>query len=543
MLGGAPTPITAVGSRVIDFTPAALKDFAIRTLGENDKPALLAGIYTVLALLAAATGVVAWRSRRLALGLTTMLGVVGLVAALADPTMLVGTYEKAMPALFALGVSVGALAWLTRGWGTTAGASQQEAAPVELDAPPRGTDSAGPSARMTTSVRLGTSDAVDELPTGRWIAPATEASAPQLTDEAEAPAPPGFDRRRFLASALATGVVAATGFTAAGLIVPAGAQSRQAIRLPTPTDAAGPVPPGANMKVAGLTPYLTPSGDFYRVDTALAVPQIDAAKWRLRITGMVDRELDLSFAYLVAMPLVERRITLVCVSNEVGGEYISNATWIGVPITALLDRAGVQADADAVKTTAVDGFTIGTPLAALTDGRDAMLAIGFNGEPLPLERGFPARMIVPGLYGYVSATKWLIEIEVTRFDAFNAYWTDRGWDEQAPVKTMSRIDVPRGFQQLDAGPVTVAGVAWAQNTGIDRVEIRVDGGPWQQARLSTEDSIDTWRQWVLEWDATPGSHQLEVRATDQSGYTQTPDRVPPRPNGATGWHNVVVNVT
>ena len=295
--------------------------------------------------------------------------------------------------------------------------------------------------------------------------------------------------------------------------------------------------------MAGLTPYLTPSGDFYRVDTALSVPQIDASTWRLRITGLVDREIELSFADLVEMPLVERRITLVCVSNEVGGEYIGNATWIGVPITALLDRAGVQADADAVKTTAVDGFTIGTPLAALTDGRDALLAIGFNGEPLPLERGFPARMVVPGLYGYVSATKWLVEIEVTRFDEFNAYWTDRGWDEQAPIKTMSRIDVPRGFQQLNAGPVTVAGVAWAQHTGIASVEVRVDGGPWQQARLATEDSIDTWRQWVLEWDATPGSHQLEVRATDQSGYTQTPDRVAPRPNGATGWHNVVVNVT
>jgi hypothetical protein len=155
-------------------------------------------------------------------------------------------------------------------------------------------------------------------------------------------------------------------------------------------------------------------------------------------------------------------------------------------------------------------------------------------------------MVVPGLYGYVSATKWLVDLEVTRFEDFTAYWTDRGWDAQAPIKTASRIDVPRGFASVPGGStLTVAGVAWAQHTGIERVEVRVDDGPWQRARLATEESTDTWRQWVYEWP-TPteaGTYTLEVRATDKSGYTQTPQRVPPRPNGATGWHSATVTVT
>jgi DMSO/TMAO reductase YedYZ molybdopterin-dependent catalytic subunit len=220
-----------------------------------------------------------------------------------------------------------------------------------------------------------------------------------------------------------------------------------------------------------------------------------------------------------------------------------NATWLGVRISDLLDRAGVKAGADAVKSTSVDGFTVGTPLAALTDGRDAMIAIGMNGQPLPVEHGFPARMVVPGLYGYVSATKWVTDLQVTRFADFTAYWTDRGWAAKGPIKTASRIDVPTGFAQLTAGKVAVAGVAWAQHTGIASVEVRADGGPWQPARLAEQDTIDSWRQWVYEWDARPGSHVLEVRATDRSGSTQTSRRVPPRPNGATGWHSVSVTVT
>ena len=294
--------------------------------------------------------------------------------------------------------------------------------------------------------------------------------------------------------------------------------------------------------VRGITPYLTANDDFYRVDTALSVPQIDASNWRLKIHGLVDQEIELSFAELLDMPLVERRITIACVSNEVGGRYAGNATWLGVRVSDLLDQVGLDPAADAVKSTSVDGMTIGTPLEALTDDREAMLAIGMNGEPLPLEHGFPVRMVVPGLYGYVSATKWLVDLEVTRFEDFSAYWTDRGFDAEAPIKTFSRIDVPKSFAKLDAGKNAVAGVAWAQNTGIEKVEVSLDGDTWQEARLADEDSIQTWRQWVYEWDAEPGSYTIAVRATDKNGDTQTSRRVPPRPNGATGWHSVSVNV-
>jgi DMSO/TMAO reductase YedYZ molybdopterin-dependent catalytic subunit len=358
------------------------------------------------------------------------------------------------------------------------------------------------------------------------------------------PAPDGFDRRAFVAAVLASSAVAATGFGASRLLGDVGARSRESVTLPRPSQTAPVLQPGMRLDdVRGITPYLTDNADFYRVDTALSVPQVDANSWRLRIHGLVDEEVELSFAELLDLPLVERRITIACVSNEVGGRYAGNATWLGVPLREVLVRAGVDPDADAVKSTSVDGMTIGTPLAALLDDREALLAVGMNGEPLPLEHGFPVRMVVPGLYGYVSATKWLAELEVTRFEEFSAYWTDRGYAEQAPIKTFSRIDVPASFAKLDAGTTAVAGVAWAQEVGISRVEVSVDAGAWQQARLADEDNISTWRQWVYEWEAEPGNHTIEVRATDRNGDTQTSRRVTPRPDGATGWHSVNVSVT
>ncbi|HEY9412035.1 MAG TPA: molybdopterin-dependent oxidoreductase [Jiangellaceae bacterium] len=258
---------------------------------------------------------------------------------------------------------------------------------------------------------------------------------------------------------------------------------------------------------------------------------------------MVESPFELDFSDVLDLELVERMITLTCVSNEVGGDLAGNATWLGYPLAALLDRAGPSADADMVLSTSVDGFTVGTPLAALTDGRDALLAIGMNGVPLPLEHGFPARMVVPGLYGYVSATKWVVDLEVTRFDRASAYWTDRGWAAEAPIKTASRIDVPGSFAKLTAGPTTVAGVAWAQHRGVSAVEVRVDDGPWDEARLADEASVDTWRQWVWEWDATPGRHTLRVRATDGVGAVQIEDTAPPFPEGSSGWHSVSVEVS
>jgi DMSO/TMAO reductase YedYZ molybdopterin-dependent catalytic subunit len=257
---------------------------------------------------------------------------------------------------------------------------------------------------------------------------------------------------------------------------------------------------------------------------------------------MVDQPLELTYEGLLSRRLVERRVTLTCVSNPLGGHLLGNATWIGVPVADLLAEAGVREGADAVRSTSADDMTIGTPLSALTDGRDALLAVAMGGEPLPLEHGFPVRMVVPGLYGYVSATKWLADLEVTRFADFTAYWTDRGYAAQAPIKTSSRIDVPRAFAHLNAGPTVVAGLAWAQDRGIDAVEVRVDGGQWQQAELAVEDSADTWRQWRWRWDATPGNHRLQVRATDRTGYTQTSRREPVAPDGATGWHTITVSV-
>ncbi|WP_425411387.1 molybdopterin-dependent oxidoreductase [Longispora albida] len=312
------------------------------------------------------------------------------------------------------------------------------------------------------------------------------------------------------------------------------------LALPEPVSAG---PAGTDMKLPELTSFVTPNDTFYRVDTALVIPRLDPGTYRLRITGMVGRPLTLTLDDLLARGLVEREITLTCVSNEVGGELAGNARWLGVPLRGLLGEARPRAGADQVVGRSADGWTAGTPLAACLDGRDALLAVGMNGTQLPPEHGFPVRMIVPGLYGYVSATKWLTELELSTFAAFDPYWVRRGWAEQAPIKTFSRIDTPRPFARPRAGLVTVAGVAWAQRRGISRVQVRADGGAWQEASLGTVGSIDTWRQWAWRWEATPGRHTLEVRAADTAGEFQPGERRAPFPDGATGWHAVVVMVS
>jgi DMSO/TMAO reductase YedYZ molybdopterin-dependent catalytic subunit len=356
--------------------------------------------------------------------------------------------------------------------------------------------------------------------------------------------PASFDRRAFLQAAGATGaVVVAGGAIRQAFGGSAAAGQRADLSLPRPAMSAPTPASGTSLDVPGITPYLTSSKEFYRVDTALRVPDVPIDGYTLRIHGMVERELELSFEDLLQRRMMERRITLTCVSNPVGGKYAGNATWLGVPVRDLLNEAGVLEGADAVKSTSADDMTIGTPLAALDDKfRDALIAVGMNGRPLPLAHGFPVRMVVPGLYGYVSATKWLVDLEVTRFADFKAYWSTRGYSVKAPIKTSSRIDVPKSFAQVKAGTdVPVAGVAWSQGRGIEKVEVRVDGGSWQEAKLADEDNVDTWRQWVWMWDATAGSHRIEVRATDTTGYVQTDQRTPIAPNGSTGWHSV--NVT
>jgi DMSO/TMAO reductase YedYZ molybdopterin-dependent catalytic subunit len=364
------------------------------------------------------------------------------------------------------------------------------------------------------------------------------------TASAGGPGGKGLERRRLLivgAGAAALGV-AAGGLGNVLLGRFSVASSRAAVRLPGAAVPAPAVPAGTDLGIPGLTPFMTSNASFYRVDTDLLLPQVPPETWTLRIDGMVARPVELTFAELLKMPLTEADITLVCVSNQVGGIYNGNATWLGLPLAALLRRAGVRAGADQVLSAATDGMTISTPVAAIMEGRNALLAVGMNGQPLPVAHGFPARMIVPGLYGYVSATKWVTKLTLTTFARQKAYWTQRGYSAQAPIKTESRIDVPKPLSQVKAGHVTVAGVAWAPAKGIAKVEVSADNGPWRQATLAASGGIDTWRQWMWGWDARPGLHNLRVRATDNSGATQTRQRAYPVPNGASGWDSVVVTV-
>jgi DMSO/TMAO reductase YedYZ molybdopterin-dependent catalytic subunit len=349
-------------------------------------------------------------------------------------------------------------------------------------------------------------------------------------------------RRRFVAGSAA---VAALVMASGGLGIVLARQRAQnvgAVDLPVAMDPARDIAEGSLLAIEGVSSFYTPNADFYRVDTALEIPVIDADTWTLRIHGMVEREVTLALPELLALPTIERDITLACVSNQVGGPYVGNARWIGVPLAVVLELAGVQPGADQIVSRSVDGMTIGTPTGIALDGRDAMLAVGMNGVPLPPVNGYPVRMIVPGLYGYVSATKWLVELELTTFDAYDPYWVQRGWAPEAPIKTMSRIDTPKPLSTVPGGPTVIGGVAWAQHRGIERVEVRVDDAAWQEASLAKLDGVDTWRQWTLPWDATPGRHRLEVRATDGDGVIQTDVRREPFPDGATGWHSVVMTV-
>ncbi|HEU5083130.1 MAG TPA: molybdopterin-dependent oxidoreductase [Acidimicrobiales bacterium] len=484
MAGEEVDPVTAVGNEVVDRYAASLKDLAVSLFGQGDKVALVLGIVVVSLVLGAGLGVLALRRFALAAAGFAAFGAVGLWAHLTDPAG--GTGVPVWSAVMGVAAGVGVLALLLQGispW--------QPAARAPLDDP---------------TVRT----------------------------------PP---RRAFLAATGAAGGAAA--------LVAVGAWSlrgrtridaqRASLVLPDPGRRTR-VPDDGLVDAPGVSPYVTPNEDFYRIDTALVTPQVDVDSWRLRITGMVDAPFELTFDELVAMELVEEPVTLACVSNEVGGDLVGNAVWLGVPLATLLDRARVQPGATQIVGRSVDDFTVGFPTKAATDGRIALVAVGMNGEPLPAAHGYPARLVVAGLYGYVSATKWLTEIELTRLEDFDAFWIPRGWAKQAPVRTQSRIDVPRSGAEVAAGPVAVAGVAWAPDRGIRRVEVRVDDGPWEPARLGAVAGDATWVQWVHRWDAEPGEHVLRCRATDGTGETQPAERRPPAPDGATGHHAVRVRV-
>jgi DMSO/TMAO reductase YedYZ molybdopterin-dependent catalytic subunit len=482
------SPVLDVGDRLIDAAPPFVKEFAIETFGTNDKPALLVGIGVFLAFYAAVVGVVALR-HRLVLGVVgiALFGVIGVWAS--SSRRAAAPWHAVVPSVLGALAGIGALVLVDRSL------HRQPAATT-----PSG-DAAGRSGRRQF---LHTSGAL------------------------------------VAALAVGAGLVGAAGrrlgqrFTAA--------ESRADVRLPAATERLEPLPPGVMVDAPGMTPFVTPNADFYRIDTALVAPQVRTGDYTLRIHGMVDEEIELSYEDLLGREMIERDITMTCVSNEVGGRYVGNARWLGTRLADLLAEAGVQAGADQVVGRSVDGFACGFPVADAMDGRDALVVVGMNGEPLPIEHGFPVRLVVPGLYGYVSATKWLTEIEVTTFADFDHYWLRRGWAQRAPIKLMSRIDTPRGLGQVAPGTVPIAGVAWAQTVGIDGVEVRIDDGAWQRARLGDVTSKDTWRQWVLPWEATTGRHTITVRATDANGAIQTEARAEPIPDGASGLHSIVVIV-
>ncbi|MFG2885659.1 sulfite oxidase [Streptomyces sp. NPDC048297] len=494
------SPVVAVGGASIDATPAAVKDWAIRHFGTNDKLVLQLGILAVLAVLALVLGALTVRFRRVGAAGVLLFGVIGAAAAISRPDST--SFTDALPSVV----------------GAVAGAVFLYVLVGRLTAPARST--------------AGESGSVSE--------------------EAAAPASAGWDRRGFvLAAASAAAASAVVGTVGRSLNASRGKDavaSRNKVVLPNPGSPAHPVPKRAGLRIDGISPFVTPNDDFYRVDTALVVPKVDATAWRLRIHGKgVRRPAIYSFDDLLHRELIERDITLTCVSNEVGGSYVGNARWTGVRLADLLAECGVKPPsrggrADQLVSRSVDGMTIGSPVEDVMDGRDAMLALGMNGEPLPFEHGFPVRMVVPGLYGFVSACKWIEDIELTTFDSYDPYWVKRGWARKAPIKTESRIDTPKPFARPKAGTVMVAGVAWAQHRGIDKVEVRIDDGPWQEAHLAAEDTRDTWRQWSLPWRATKGGHTLTVRATDRAGTVQTDRRTRTIPDGASGWHSVVVTV-
>ncbi len=473
-------PLLALGAATVDLTPSWLKDLAIAAFGTQDKLVLQVAVLVVVVALAGLTGLAAARSRVGGAFLVAALSAVAALAALGRPD---AGPVAALPALVGAGAGIATLTALL--------------------------------ARLPSSV-------AGDAP---WVGSSEGAS-----------------RRTFVLLA-STGILLGTVAALAGRTLGATRRAveaiRAALRLPAPARRAPALPEG--VQVPGVGDFVTPSGDFYRIDTALTVPRVDPETWRLRVHGLVERPLELTFDELLSSDLVEAWVTLTCVSNPIGGSLAGNARWLGLPVREVLARARPVAGADMVLSTSADGFTASTPLEVLTDDRDALLAIGMNGEPLPLDHGFPVRMVVPGLYGYVSATKWVVDLEVTRFSETTAYWTVRGWAERAPVKTASRIEVPREGATVPAGRVVLGGTAWAQHRGVVRVEVRMDEGPWHDADLAAVPGVDTWRQWSYAWDARPGQHTVQVRASDPEG-AQTGETRGVVPDGATGWHTIRLTV-
>lgn len=492
------SPLIALGNSVIELAPPAAQDFAISVFGSNNKMVLILSMAIGGTVLAAGIGLLARRRLRLACGVFAAVVAVLLATVVSRPET---SLADLIPTFLGAVIGIAALVILIR----TSGSSTDSSIAKPSEA---------------------------------------ESSSPAHQDAGEEDRP---SRRLFL-TLTAAGTVAAAASLSLGRSVgaftrTAGAAISEMI-LPSPAVRAAAIPAEAVVDIEGVEPFITPNDEFYRIDTALAVPELTPEEWSLRIHGLVEEEVTLDMPQLLDLPLEEHHITLTCVSNPVGGDLLGTATWLGYPVRELLAQAGPLPEADMVLSRSVDGFTASTPLEALTDSRDSLLAVGMNGDPLPAEHGFPARLVVPGLYGFVSATKWVIELEVTRFDQDTAYWTDRGWDEKAPVLVSSRIDVPGSLQEVDSGDVVIAGSAWSQQEGIEKVEVKIDDGEWQEAELAAEVSADTWRQWRYVYpDAGSGRHSVTVRAANAAGETQTDERRDPIPNAATGQHRIEFRVS
>ena len=507
LVGPASSPVVAVGNAAITLTPESVKEFAIRHFGQNDKLVLVGGVLIVIALYSLLVGLLALRSRLLgALGVA-VFGLVGVVAAVTRPA---GGVVDGLPSLVGAVAGVVALLALT--------------APLVALARPT---AAGTTAAGAEPPR---EPAVDRL---RSVLGAGDRKGIAL------------DRRRFfVTSGVAVGVAALAG--GGGRLLQRRfdvAAARDGLTLPRPASPAPALPGGADLAktVSGVTPLFTANGDFYRVDTAITVPQIRPTDYQLALSGMFDKRRTFTLSDLFDRnDIIERDLTLTCVSNEVGGTLAGTARWLGVPLGAFLRENGVQAGSSQLVCRSVDGMTIGAPTQSALQVEDAMLAFGMNGQPLPVEHGFPVRMIIPGLYGYVSGCKWLTSIEATTYDAFSPYWVARQWAAQGPIKVASRIDTPAPLRAFPPGRRPIAGVAWAQTRGIASVEVQVDGGPWTRAQLAPETDADLWRQWSLPFDFAAGTHTLTVRATSADGELQTQERATPFPNGSSGWHSIQV---
>jgi DMSO/TMAO reductase YedYZ molybdopterin-dependent catalytic subunit len=493
LVAGAPSLVVAVGSLVIDLQPPGAKDLVVSLFGTSDKLALNIAILVVALAFGGLLGLVARTHLVRAAAGFTAFGLVALVASLR-----LGTFVAEL-SVITVALALG-------------------------------------SALLTLRVLV-------DVAAGHAIAgPATRPTTPRTGPPVASM--PDWDRRRFLvlSGSLAAGSVA-VGYLGRALLQGSHSVEPSPASLPESSLSPAPLAPDTSLAVDGITPIVMPNDRFYRIDTALIVPRVDVATWSVTVKGMVDREVTLTYDQLAAMPIFEQYVTIACVSNEVGGDLVGNALWRGVHLRDVLAMAGVKDGATQIVGRSVDGFTVGFPTEwAMDPSRDPMIALGMNGEPLPVEHGYPARLIVPGLYGYVSATKWLAEIELTTLEAFDAYWIPRGWAKQAPILTQSRIDVPRDGAGLSAGTVAIAGVAWAPDRGVSKVEVRVGDGDWRTATLSAAISKATWVQWRLGWDATAGEHTIAVRATDGTGQVQTADRTPPPPDGARGHHTIRVRV-